>query len=193
MRTVNGAYLVRWHSERGDSSFRRYGASTWRHMTTRPNIISDLAQSIIIIPITVAAQVMASIISPFRNTYRYLVRSPFFFYQPLSQFLLDNLFVRFYPNTATPGARVTRALLLRRARCHRPRARVHRTAHPGTAGLSPARAHTGHVSECVSLLSMLISPWVQAFVDVTFVRLLACLALIVPKRQRRPVQGYEDE
>ena len=53
-------------------------------------------------------------------------------------------------HTATPGARVARALLLRRAGFHRPRACVYRAAYPRTARLPTARTHTDHVSECVS-------------------------------------------
>jgi len=46
-----------------------------------------------------------------------------------------------------PGARVARALLLRRAGRNRPCARTYRATHPRMAGLPPARAHTDHISD----------------------------------------------
>ena len=54
-------------------------------------------------------------------------------------------------NTATSGARVTSALLLRRDGRNWPCTRIRCAAHPRTLWLSSARTHTYHVSACVSV------------------------------------------
>jgi hypothetical protein len=85
-------------------------------------------------------------------------------------------------HTATPGARIARPLLLCSARTRRPRARFRRASNPRTHGLPPTRTHTNYIPKCVvphRPISYTI--FIQALVDV------------VPKRPRRPVQGYEDE
>jgi hypothetical protein len=71
---------------------------------------------------------MSSILSPFRNTYRYLVRLSTF--KPRCRLVTLSYYCFGFAITATSGARVPSALLLRRPGCDRPRARIHGAAHP---------------------------------------------------------------
>jgi len=83
--------------------------------------------------------------------------------------------------TATPGARVARSILLRSDWVGRPRPRIWRAAHPRTNGLPPTRANTDYVPKCVP------SP-----LTIHDLLILFYFIHLVPKRQRRPIQGYED-
>jgi hypothetical protein len=95
----------------------------------------------------------SSIVSPLRNTYRYLVCPSLAFpFAPRTVltnllFLIGSTCARL--QTATPGARVARPLLLCSARARRPRARIRRSSNPRTHGLPPTRAHTNYIPKCV--------------------------------------------
>ncbi|KAH9992549.1 hypothetical protein BJV74DRAFT_834781 [Russula compacta] len=103
---------------------------------------------------------MASIISPFRNTYRYLQRqaheSPVLFYSVVLGSIGPVLAFTVPPIRERLGYRPPEPIP---------------TTYPSASPCCPR-----------SLFSL----------DVTFL-LVRYLTLIVPKRPRRPVQGYEDE